>query len=98
MIVSNRKAEQPRIIYDGFSQGVPVIATRTSGILAVASEGETAVMFGVGDAEGLADALERLVTEPATFQAYGRASLAGARNLTHWGMHDIRRKFLLEVL
>lgn len=98
LIVANRKAEQPRIIYDGFSQGVPAIAARTAGTMAVAREGETAAMFEVGDAEGLADALERLIAEPKTFRAYGRAALSKAQGLTHRGMHDTRRKFLLEVL
>ena len=98
LIVANRKAEQPRIIYDGFSQGVPVIATRTTGTLAVAEDGVTAAMFDVDDAEGLADALEDLVAHPERFRNYGRAALAKAPELTHWGMHETRRKFLLEVL
>jgi glycosyltransferase involved in cell wall biosynthesis len=98
LIVANRKGEQPRIAYDAFSQGVPVITSRTAGTLAVAEEGVTAAMFEVDDSEGLADALEDLVAHQERFRAYGRAALAKARTLTHWRMHDNRRKFLLEVL
>ena len=98
LIVANHKAEQARIIFDAFSQGVPVIASRTPGTLDVTTEGVNAALFDVADAKGLADALETFCQKPADFAAMGRASLDVARKFTHRGMHVVRHAFLMGVL
>lgn len=98
LLVANRKAEQPRILYDGFSQGLPGIVARTSGTLAVVEDGVTAAMFDVDDAEGLADAFEALIAAPERFRAYGQTALARAQSFTHEGMHEKRAAFLKRVL
>jgi glycosyltransferase involved in cell wall biosynthesis len=53
--VPNRNDEQPRIIFDSFSQGVPVVASATAGNLACVSDGVNAVIFPKEDVEQFAD-------------------------------------------
>ncbi|MCQ6497982.1 glycosyltransferase family 4 protein, partial [Vibrio parahaemolyticus] len=46
MVLANRQDEQPRVIFDAFSQAVPVIATRTRGICDIVTE-DTALLYDV---------------------------------------------------
>ena len=98
LLVANQKAEQPRIIFDAFSQGLPVIASRTPGTSDIVAEGQNAEMFDVGDAEGLADQLERIADDRSHFAELGRQALRTAAAYTHREMHRVRHKFLLQAL
>ena len=61
VLVPNIKKEQPRIVFDAFSQGLGVIASDTSGILDITVDGENAIIFKSGDSLSLANAIHRLV-------------------------------------
>lgn len=50
---------QPTVILEAFSRGVPVIATDIGGIPELVVEGETGFLFDAGDPTGLADAIAR---------------------------------------
>jgi len=97
LVVANRKAEQPRIVFDAFSQCLPVIGSRTPGILDIVTE-ETSVLFEPGNAEELAASLKGLIEDPEAFAARGRAALALTRKYTHREMHRVREEFLRETL
>jgi glycosyltransferase involved in cell wall biosynthesis len=56
--------------------GVPVVATRISGVPEQVEDGATGLLVEPGDPAALADALERLLSDPAAAAAMGRA---GAR-------------------
>ena len=56
--------------------GVPVVATRISGVPEQVEDGTTGLLVEPGDPAALADALERLLSDPAAAAAMGRA---GAR-------------------
>lgn len=99
-IVANLAEEQPRILYDGFSQGVPAVASRTTGVTQVARDGETAILFAPGSDTELADQLLQL-TKPGArerLSAMGATALALARGRTHDTMHRTRVRFLTECL
>lgn len=98
ILVANRKAEQPRIIFDAFSQGVPAIVSRTSGILDCVRPGVNAETFEVNAEKSLADLLVDLTRNTARFQELGRAALANAQDFTHRGMHEKRYAFFRETL
>ena len=98
VIVANRKEEQPRIVFDAFSQGVPCIATRTSGIREVVREGENCVMFDVDDVAGLARILDGGEGGPERFRELGLNALRSVSGSTHRAMHERREVFLRETL
>ena len=53
------------IILDAFAAGVPVVATAVGGIPELVSDEATGLLIQVGDAAGLASALERLLSDSA---------------------------------
>ena len=57
----------------------PVIATRTGGLPEVVVEGETGLLVPIGDERALADAIRRLVEDPALSDQMGRAGYERAR-------------------
>jgi len=98
VLLANRQAEQPRLIADAFSQGVPCIASRTVGIESMVSEGETGILFDVDDAVSLAACLGKAANDPSHLRAMSRKALLAGRGKTHESMHSIRHRFLVETL
>ena len=62
----------PLVIYEAMSLGKPVIGSRVGGIPELIVEDETGVTFEPGNAQTLAAALERLVTNPGLRHHLGR--------------------------
>lgn len=98
IILANRQDEQPRVVFDAFSQGVAVISSRTPGVEAIVTEEENALLFGRDDAEGLATQLFDFATDPALRATLLSNTLPAVRGKSHADMHRIRAKFLEEVL
>jgi len=88
--------EQPRIVFDAYAQGVPVIASSTDGNRAVIEDGVTGTLFARNDEKALADVLERYAANPAPLETMGLGSLAIGRRVTHRGMHENRWRILVE--
>ena len=97
-LVANRQAEQPRIIFDLFSQGLAVLATRTDGVQEVVEDGRDSLLVSVDDAQAMADALAWLAADPAALIPLRRAGRAGAQSRTHEDMHRRRTEALIEEL
>jgi glycosyltransferase involved in cell wall biosynthesis len=97
VLVPTLKQEQPRIIFDAFSQGLSVIASDTSGVLDVTNE-YNAHIFTAGDSSSLAKTIKALVKQPKLAHTMGAVALDYAKNKTHYNMHLNRQKFLEEVL
>ena len=96
VVVPSLGDEQPRIVYDAFSQAVPVIASDTAGIRDCTSNGQNAVLVPTGDVAALAQAIREVVTNPSTLQSLGKDGLAFARRRTHAEMHRVRHRAFLE--
>jgi glycosyltransferase involved in cell wall biosynthesis len=63
----------PNAILEAMAMGLPVVSTPTSGIPEVVREGQTGVLVPAGDAEALADAIGRLLSDPETRSRLGQA-------------------------
>jgi glycosyltransferase involved in cell wall biosynthesis len=59
-------------ITEALAGGLPVVATRHSGIPEVVREGETGYVVDEGDVEGMATAIVRLAREPERWDEFGR--------------------------
>lgn len=66
--------------------GLPCVGSRTGGIVDVIEPGHSGFLCTPGDAAGLAEALEALLTDPARREAFGRRGLAIAR--TRFDLED----------
>jgi len=97
IIVPSLSDEQPRIVYDAYSQAVPVLGTRTPGIEACVIDGETGYLAPAGSVTGLRDLLQRADADRPALRRMGLQALSRAREYTHHEMHR-RRWHLLKHL
>ena len=58
------------------SAGVPCIASNVGGNRAIIEQGSTGLLFDVGDRQALADALARVLGDPASARALGERARA----------------------
>lgn len=56
----------PRVVIESMLLNTPVIATPVGGVPEAIVDGETGLLVGINDAVGLADAIERLMLDPAS--------------------------------
>jgi glycosyltransferase involved in cell wall biosynthesis len=63
----------PNVLMEAQSQGVAVLATRTSGIPELIDDGATGMLVEAGDSGALARGLETLIRQPALRQRLGEA-------------------------
>lgn len=97
VLVPTLKQEQPRIIFDAFSQGVPVIASDTLGILDITNE-HNALTFKRGDSSSLAELLSAVMKNHDIALNMGLSGLNYVTGKTHLQMHKDREKFLNDIL
>jgi glycosyltransferase involved in cell wall biosynthesis len=63
---------------EAMSCGVPVVATKVGGLSELVEDGQTGYLQPVGDIEGLAERVTRLLTEPVTHQRFAAAAREAA--------------------
>src|SRR2546426_2295538 len=71
-----RREGIPVALMEAMASGLPVVASRISGIPELVDEDETGFLVGPGDVEGLASALERLVRDEGLRRRLGAAGRA----------------------
>ena len=98
VLVPSLADEQPRIVYDAYSQALPVLASATPGLQTCVADGVNGRLFAPADAQALADTIAWAADEPAELRHLGLAALATARATTHQGMHRRRHALIARVL
>jgi glycosyltransferase involved in cell wall biosynthesis len=94
VIVPSISDEQPRLIFDAFSQGIPVIGSNTGGISEVIDDGLNGKLFRAGDASDLARLLRWACKERNKLRSMGLAALTTSRQFTHRSMHERRSQII----
>jgi len=77
----------PTVVLEGHAAGKPVIGAAATGIVDLLVDGETGLLFPVGDASALAEAIARLIDDKAL-----------ARKLARAGMEQVKRKFRQDLI
>jgi glycosyltransferase involved in cell wall biosynthesis len=74
-VIDSRGASDifPTVILEAMSAARPVVSTRLAGIPELVVPGKTGLLVSPGDTAALANALERLIRDPALRQNYGEA-------------------------
>jgi len=98
LVVPSLSDEQPRIVYDAYSQGVPVLSTNTAGLRDCVFEGRTGRLVEPNNAALLSQALEKEAVAPQELRSMGLGALSVARAMTHQRMHRLRQHLLSEML
>ncbi len=71
----------PTALLEGMAASLPLVSTRLSGIPEIVVDGENGLLVEPDDAGGLADALEKILTDPARATAMGEAGRRRAESL-----------------
>lgn len=93
MVLPARSDEHHRLIFDGFAQAVPIIASSSPGLDRV-TDRERGLRFERGSADDLARAIVDLMEQPDLYRQMARASLAAAQSFSHRQMHRERARIL----
>lgn len=96
LLVPTLSDEQPRVIFDSFSQAVPVIASNTTGNRDLISNGTTGILYDHLAHGSLLETVGALT--PQSLEKMGMAGLKQAVQRTHQAMHHARAIKLCEVL
>jgi glycosyltransferase involved in cell wall biosynthesis len=97
IIVPSLSDEQPRIIYDAYSQAVPVICSDTEGNRDEVIEGATGWLFQTGSSGALARRLLEAAAQTGELALLGMKALEHARSTTHIDMHRRRAELLQRI-
>jgi glycosyltransferase involved in cell wall biosynthesis len=68
-----------RVVAEAMARGIPVVATDSGGIPEIVEDGQTGLLFPVGDIEALSELLLRLCADEALRSRLGAAGRASAR-------------------
>jgi len=98
VIVPSLSDEQPRIIFDAYSQAIPVFVSDTPGPREYVQDLKTGRLFSANNAQALANVIKWAIQYKAELQPMGMASLKVAQNMTHKKMHETRWELLLKAL
>lgn len=98
ILVPSLGDEQPRIIFDAFSQALPILGSDTPGIRQCVSGELEGRLFPPGDSAALAGEIIRAAASPVELRGMGLAGLKSARRLTHREMHRVRCRIIREAL
>jgi colanic acid/amylovoran biosynthesis glycosyltransferase len=85
----------PVSVLEAMASGLPVAATRHSGIGEVVLDGETGFLCAEHDVDGMAEAMAKLLADPARAEAMG---LAGRRRVEENFTHAHVRRRVLTIL
>jgi glycosyltransferase involved in cell wall biosynthesis len=94
VIVPSISDEQPRIVFDAYSQAVPILASNTPGLRSCVRDGETGLLTKPNDAGALTEMLHQVSLERTKLFHMGLQSLQEARRMTHQEMHRKRASLL----
>ncbi len=86
-ILPSHREGLPTVVLEAHAAGKPVIGASATGIVDLLVDGETGLLFPVGDAPALAEATARIIEDKAL-----------ARKLALAGQDQVRRKFRQEVI
>jgi glycosyltransferase involved in cell wall biosynthesis len=71
----------PNVLAEAMATGLAVISTNVSGIPEIVQDGENGVLVAPNDVDALADAVARLVRDPALRKALGDAAVATVHDI-----------------
>jgi glycosyltransferase involved in cell wall biosynthesis len=97
VILPSISDEQPRIVYDAYSQGVPALASGTAGLRDCIHESQTGWLIEPNNVEALSSVIERAAANVEELRRMGMEALRVARSMTHRRMHLERQLLLLQM-
>ncbi len=99
LVVPNLGDEQSRNVFDAFSQAVPVLASDTSGLRSVVTDGVEGQLVPAGDVAALAAAIAAFAdpVARAKWRRFGDAAYERVLGNDHDAMHKQRAEFIASL-
>jgi len=98
VVVPSISDEQPRIVFDAYSQAVPIIASDTTGLRSCVRNGETGLLVTPNDVSALVNTVKYVAEDRVRLKECGLQALLDARTMTHQEMHRRRAELLNAML
>ncbi len=98
VVLPSLSSEQPRVLFDAFSQAVPVIGSATGSIREFVQAGVNGLLVPPGDTAALAQALTWASRDRADLRTLGMTALEGCGKATHRAMHARRHEIISHAL
>lgn len=98
LVVPTISDEQPRIVFDAYSQAVPVLASDTAGLRSCVRKGETGLLTTSNNVTALVALLQYASQHRSELKQLGVQSLKYAHEMTHQEMHRQRVVLLKDML
>lgn len=98
IVVPNISDEQPRIVYDAYSQALPPLVSNTPGLRECVQDGLSGMVIDANDPVALANLLKWALQNLKQLERMGMESLQLAHTMTHQAMHQKRWQLLLKML
>ena len=98
MIIPSLSDEQPRNVFDAFSQALPVLCSDTAGLLQCVENQKTGYFFKTGDSADLKIQLVRIMKDRDALLNMASACVDYVKNMTHTQMHQKRLKLIHQAL
>jgi glycosyltransferase involved in cell wall biosynthesis len=87
LVLPSRREGFPNVVLEAYAARKPVVAARATGIVDAVVDGETGLLFPVGDIAALTTALQRLLSDRGSARKFGCA-----------GQELIKREFRQEMI
>jgi len=87
LVLPSHREGLPTVVLEAHAAGKPVVGALATGIVDLVMDGETGLLFPVGDVPALAEALARLISDRAL-----------ARKMGHAGQERVMREFQQEKI
>lgn len=98
VVVPSIGDEQPRIVFDAYSQAVPVLGSDTPGLRSCVKSGDRNLLAPPNDVPALVALLRYAAENRLELKRLGLESLAYAQSMTHQEMHRQRANLLQRML
>lgn len=98
MVIPSLSDEQPRNVFDAFSQALPVLCSDTAGLLQCVENQKTGYFFITGDSADLKTQLVGIIKDRDTLLNMASACVDYVKNMTHTQMHLKRLKLINQAL
>jgi glycosyltransferase involved in cell wall biosynthesis len=75
LVIPVLRAGLPRVLIEGFSQGLAIVASETGGIPHLVSDGDNGLLFKAGDYKNMANCILKLINDKDLCQNFSRAGI-----------------------
>jgi glycosyltransferase involved in cell wall biosynthesis len=94
VLLPSLSEEQPRLIFDAFSQGIPILGSNTGGIIDLVENNINGKLFLSGDKSALMQLLVWASQSRDELRTLGLSALKKSRKFTHRSMHQRRSEII----